>query len=145
MRLNNITSTEQAHKFAFPSNQVSIDSIEMLLDELNEQFALSENLYSSIWVSLNEAVTNAINHGNKKDPNKKVHLCIELKWDNFICFTIKDEGNGFDYENIADPTTPELVDQPNGRGVFLMRKLSDLALFTNGGNTVDLYFDITKP
>jgi serine/threonine-protein kinase RsbW len=144
MRLNNIKSAEQAHKFAFPSNQQSIDSVEMLLDELNEQLALSENVYSSIWVSLNEALNNAINHGNKKDPNKKVRLCVELKWDNFICFTVKDEGKGFDYENLPDPTSTELIDKPNGRGVFLMKKLADLALFTNGGNTVDLYFDITK-
>jgi serine/threonine-protein kinase RsbW len=144
MRLNNANTCEQPSKYAFPSNEVSLDSIEMLLDELNERFALSENVYSSIWVSLNEAVNNAINHGNKKDPNKKVHLCIELKWDNFICFTVKDEGCGFDYENVPDPTSPELLDKPNGRGVFLMKKLADLALFTNGGNTVDLYFDITK-
>lgn len=145
MRPNQIKPSEQPQTFAFPSNQVSIDSIELLLNDLNEQFALSENVYSSIWVTLNEAVNNAITHGNKKDPGKKVHLCIELKWDNFICFTVKDEGDGFDYENIADPTSPELIEQPNGRGVFLMRKLSDLALYTNGGNTVDLYFDITKP
>jgi serine/threonine-protein kinase RsbW len=144
MKLNHTNPAEKVNNFAFPSNQVSIDSIEMLLDELNEQFALTEKVYNSIWVTLNEAVTNAIVHGNKKDPAKKVHLCIELKWDNFICFTVKDEGQGFDHENIPDPTSPELLDKPHGRGVFLMKKLADLALFTNGGNTVDLYFDITK-
>jgi serine/threonine-protein kinase RsbW len=144
MILNNIKSAEQGHKFAFPSNQQSIDTVEMLLDELNEQLALSENVYTSIWVSLSEALNNAISHGNKRDPGKKVRLSVELKWDNFICFTVRDEGNGFDHENLPDPTSDELLDKPNGRGVFLMKKLADLALFTNGGNTVDLYFDITK-
>lgn len=145
MTLYNIKSEEKARKYAFPSDQQTIDSIELLLDELNERFALSEQVYSSIWVSLNEAINNAICHGNKRDLNKKVRLSIELKWENFICFTVKDEGDGFDYENLPDPTSEELIDQPHGRGVFLMRKLADLALFTNGGNTVDLYFDITKP
>jgi serine/threonine-protein kinase RsbW len=145
MTLNNIQSEEKVRRFAFPSNQTSIDSIELLLDELNEKLALSEHVYSSIWVSLNEAINNAICHGNKRDPNKKVRMSIELKWENFICFTIKDEGDGFDYENLPDPTSEELIGQPHGRGVFLMKKLADLALFTNGGNTVDLYFDITKP
>jgi serine/threonine-protein kinase RsbW len=144
MILNNIKSAEQGHKFAFPSNQQSIDTVEMLLDELNEQLALSENVYTSIWVSLSEALNNAISHGNKRDPGKKVRLSVELKWDNFICFTVRDEGNGFDHENLPDPTSDELLDKPNGRGVFLMKKLADLTLFTNGGNTVDLYFDITK-
>lgn len=145
MTLQNIKAAEKSRQYAFPSNQISLDSLEILLDELNEKFALSEQVYSSIWVSLNEAINNAISHGNKKDPSKKVRLCIELKWDNFICFTVKDEGDGFDYENVPDPTSEELIDKPTGRGVFLMRKLADLALFTNGGNTVDLYFDITKP
>jgi serine/threonine-protein kinase RsbW len=83
-------------------------------------------------------------HGNKYDIKKKVHLNVELKWDNFICFTIRDEGDGFDYENVPDPTTQENIEKPSGRGVYLMKKLADLALFSNNGNTVDLYFDLAK-
>jgi serine/threonine-protein kinase RsbW len=145
MRINPIHQQYHPQAFAFPSSLQSIDTLELLLDEIKEQFALSEHVYSSIWVSLNEAITNAILHGNKQDMTKKVHLSVELKWDNFICFTIRDEGDGFDYESIPDPTSPELIDQPNGRGIFLMKKLADLALFSNSGTTVDLYFDLTKP
>jgi serine/threonine-protein kinase RsbW len=122
----------------------SIDSLEILLNDLKEKFALSEQIYSSIWISLNEAIINAVVHGNKYDINKKVHLNVELKWDNFICFTIKDEGDGFDYENVPDPTTIENIEKPTGRGVYLMKKLADLALFSENGNTVDLYFDLAK-
>jgi serine/threonine-protein kinase RsbW len=145
MRINPIYQQTHIRSFAFPSSLQSIDSIEMLLDELREQFALSEHVYSSIWVSLNEAITNAVIHGNKQNVNKKVHLSVELKWDNFICFTVRDEGDGFDYESLPDPTSPDRIDQPNGRGVFLMKKLADLALFSGEGTTVDLYFDLTKP
>ncbi|HEX8515726.1 MAG TPA: ATP-binding protein [Bacteroidia bacterium] len=145
MRINPIHSQNHPQIFAFPSSMQSIDSLEMLLDEIKEQFALSEKVYSSIWVSLNEAITNAIIHGNKQDISKKIHLSVQLKWDNFICFTVRDEGDGFDPERIPDPTTPELIDKPNGRGIFLMKKLADLALFSGKGTTVDLYFDLTKP
>ncbi|MCW3101745.1 MAG: ATP-binding protein [Bacteroidetes bacterium] len=145
MRINPIHPQYHAQSFAFPSSLQSIDSLEILLDEIREQFALSEHVYSSIWVSLNEAISNAIIHGNRQDMTKKVHLSVELKWDNFICFTVRDEGDGFDYESLPDPTSPERIDQPNGRGVFLMKKLADLALFSNHGTTVDLYFDLTKP
>jgi len=145
MRINPIHPQYQARSFAFPSSLQSIDSLEILLDEIREQFALSEHVYSSIWVSLNEAISNAIIHGNRQDMTEKVHLSVELKWDNFICFTIRDEGDGFDYESVPDPTSPERIDQPNGRGIFLMKKLADLALFSNRGTTVDLYFDLTKP
>jgi serine/threonine-protein kinase RsbW len=144
MRINPIHPHNHAQVFAFPSSLQSIDSLEMLLDEIREQFALSEHVYSSIWVSLNEAITNAIIHGNRQDMTKKVHLSVELKWDNFICFTVRDEGDGFDHDNIPDPTSPELIDKPNGRGIFLMKKLADLALFSANGTTVDLYFDLTK-
>lgn len=145
MRINPIYQQSHAKIFAFPSSLQSIESLEILLDDIKEQFALSEHVYSSIWVSLNEAISNAIIHGNQQDMNKKVHLSVELKWDNFICFTIRDEGDGFDYESVPDPTSPELIEQPNGRGIFLMKKLADLALFSNKGTTIDLYFDLTKP
>jgi serine/threonine-protein kinase RsbW len=145
MRINPIHPQYNAQAFVFPSNLQSIDTLEILLDEIKEQFALSEHVYSSIWVCLNEAITNAIIHGNCQDITKKVHLSVQLKWDNFICFTIRDEGDGFDHDAIPDPTSPDLIEKPNGRGIFLMRKLADLALYSNHGTTVDLYFDLTKP
>lgn len=144
MRINNINSDHTVQVFAFQSDLQCIDSLEILLDELKEQFAISEHVYSSIWVVLNEAISNAIIHGNKMDVTKKIRLTVELKWDNFICFRVRDEGKGFDPNSIPDPTSAERIDKPNGRGVFLMKKLSDLALFSDNGSTVDLYFDISK-
>ncbi len=126
MRINPIYPQQPLRIFAFPSSLQSIDSLELLLNEIKEQFALSEHVYSSIWVCLNEAISNSIIHGNCQNISKKVHLSVELKWDNFICFTVRDEGDGFDHENLPDPTSEHLLDQPHGRGVFLMKKLADL-------------------
>src|SRR5947199_79692 len=96
MRINNINPDHAVQMFAFQSDLKCIDSLEILLDELKEQFAISEHVYSSIWVVLNEAISNAVIHGNRMNPLKKIRLTVELKWDNFICFRVKDEGDGFD-------------------------------------------------
>jgi serine/threonine-protein kinase RsbW len=57
-----------------------------------------------------------------------------------FCFKVKDCGNGFDYENLPDPTAPENLLKENGRGIFLMKNLADEVLFENNGNTVHLIF-----
>jgi serine/threonine-protein kinase RsbW len=139
-----ITSPGQpAQKFAFASSLKSIESLELLLDELKEQYAISEEIYRSIWVTVNEAVSNAIIHGNKNDPSKKVLLTIESESDT-ILFTIKDEGAGFDPDSLPDPTSPERLLEPNGRGVFLIKKLSDQVRFLAGGSVVQISFVLNK-
>jgi serine/threonine-protein kinase RsbW len=145
MRINyNSYSPGDTQLFAFPSELSSIDSLEILLNELKEQLAMTESIYSSVWIALNEAISNAIIHGNKCDAKKKVELSIEFKWNNCICFTITDEGEGFDHEDMPDPTDPQNIEKPYGRGVYLIRKLADLTIFTNKGSRVFLYFDLNK-
>jgi serine/threonine-protein kinase RsbW len=109
MRINPIYSNTTSQKFSFPSTLQSIDSLEMLLNDLKEKFAISEQVYSSIWVSLNEAIVNAVVHGNKSDSSKKVHLSVELKWDNFICFTVKDEARGLIMKKLLTPPMPKTL------------------------------------
>jgi len=57
-----------------------------------------------------------------------------------ISFTITDEGSGFDYMNLPDPTDPEHLEKPTGRGVFLMKHLADQIIFSDNGRVVELYF-----
>ena len=57
-------------------------------------------------------------------------------------FTITDQGKGFDHSNLPDPTAPENIDQPCGRGVFLMMQLADMVVFSNHGSTVEMQFRI---
>ena len=57
-----------------------------------------------------------------------------------IVFKIKDEGNGFDYNNLPDPTAPENIENLGGRGVFLMKQLADMVIFENNGAIVELSF-----
>jgi len=57
-----------------------------------------------------------------------------------LSFKIEDEGKGFDYHNLPDPTAPENLDKPGGRGIFLMKHLSDDVTFLHGGKIVQIDF-----
>lgn len=88
-----------------------------------------------IQMAIEEAVVNAIEHGNKKDPDKKIRLVFEVTRSTVV-MAISDEGLGFDHRNVADPTSEDLVDKPRGRGVMLMRELMNEVNFNEVGNHV---------
>jgi serine/threonine-protein kinase RsbW len=92
---------------------------------------------------MTEAVNNAIVHGNKMDPSKSVTLHFTVS-ENNLRFTIEDEGPGFDYDNLPDPTAPENIEKPHGRGVFLMKKLADHCSFEDNGRVVILDFAVLE-
>jgi serine/threonine-protein kinase RsbW len=126
------------------SNLESIDIMENLITSVREEHTISEENFTGIWIALNEAVTNAIKHGNKYDPEKKVRLTIEKKDERYICFTVKDEGEGFNPSVLPDPTDPEHLAEPSGRGVFLINKLADTVKFSENGSIVEMCFDLFK-
>ena len=91
-------------------------------------------------IAVTEAVNNAIQHGNKE--NEELSIDVSVKDNqNKVCFSVKDEGVGFDFENLPDPTSPENLLKENGRGIFLMRNLADKVEFTGQGNEVCLFFN----
>lgn len=128
-------------KLQLASQLESLNVIESLIDKIKEEHKISEDEYGNILVALTEAVNNAILHGNKSDPNKKVNIDYEVQKDT-ISFVIADEGKGFDYYNLPDPTAPENLEKPCGRGIFLMKHLADQVIFAENGRIVELYFKI---
>lgn len=128
-------------KVHFPSLDENIRIVESFIDNAKEKFNLDDDIYGNIMVAVTESVNNAIRHGNKSDKKKNVHLTLSLN-DNLIRFIVKDEGIGFDYHNLPDPTAPENIDKPSGRGIFLMKHLSDEVTFKNKGSEVELCFYI---
>lgn len=114
-------------------------AVESLINDICDTFKISEDHYGNILVALTEAVNNAIQHGNKNNPSKHINISFNIRPDH-ISFTIKDEGPGFDYNTLPDPTAPENIEKPNGRGVFLMKNLADNVEFENNGSTVKLDF-----
>lgn len=124
----------------FSSTTANIAIVENLVDELCETHSIKEDFYGNILIALTEAVNNAIVHGNKLDEDKQVRLVVSHSGE-VLKFTIQDEGPGFDYDNLPDPTAPENIEKPNGRGVFLMKNLADRCEFLEDGTIVSLEFD----
>lgn len=122
-----------------PSIIENIRMIESFIDNAKERFHLDENLYGNIMIAVTEAVNNAIKHGNNGNSSKNVFLSLTLN-DNLLKFVVKDEGAGFNYNDLPDPTAPENLEKPGGRGIFLMKHLSDEVEFLEKGKVVALSF-----
>jgi len=123
------------------SSPSCIREVEQTLRVLFERFALDPELYPNILISLTEAVNNAVEHGNCNDVSKTVSVRIDKRREVLRC-QISDEGIGFDPGRLPDPTEPDNIENPGGRGVFLMRQLSDKIQFKDNGSTVELVFHL---
>ncbi len=126
------------------SRMESITQVEGLINALCEEFGVEETHYGEILIAMTEAVNNAVVHGNKLDTNKMVDIEVRTEGQTME-FRIADQGPGFDYENIPDPTAPENIEKPNGRGVFLMRQLADTCEFEKLGRVAILRFEQAIP
>lgn len=124
-----------------PSLAENVRMIESFIDNAKDQFHFTDDIYGNIMIAVTESVHNAIQHGNHGDIKKSVYLSLSINESSLI-FQIQDEGTGFDYESLPDPTSPENLSQPGGRGIFLMRHLSDEVKFLDEGRTVQLTFYI---
>jgi serine/threonine-protein kinase RsbW len=119
----------------------NLREIERIVDEISARYDLGSEVYGNILIASLEAVNNAITHGNKLDPDKKVEVVFEID-KNKLTITTRDSGPGFDYENVPDPTAPENIENVNGRGIFLMRQLSDGLEFQEKGRISEMVFNI---
>ncbi|QSE98147.1 ATP-binding protein [Fulvivirga lutea] len=129
-------------KIQVPSLTENIRMIESFIDNAKDKFQLNDDIYGNIMIAVTEAVNNAIKHGNKNDKQKNVTLTLLLE-DGRINFNVEDEGSGFDFQNLPDPTAPENLEKPGGRGIFLMKHLADEVTFEEEGKVVRLGFYIS--
>ena len=111
---------------------VSAD-IQKEIQELWLARGMSDMDLPDMQLALEEGLANAIKHGNKMDPNKQVTVECFMNED-VVRVVIKDEGNGFDLNEVPDPTLPENLDKPSGRGVMLMKAFMDDVLYNDIGN-----------
>lgn len=128
-------------KIEIPSLSENIRIIESFIDNAKEKFNLNDDIYGNIMIAVTESVNNAIVHGNNNDKSKNVLITLLLE-EQLIRFRIQDEGKGFNFHNLPDPTAPENISKPGGRGIFLMKHLSDEVHFTEDGRIVELIFYI---
>ncbi len=123
------------------SHPHSIRHLDTFVARLVEEHQLSEEKHGNILISLTEAVNNAIIHGNRSDIHKKVIVHAE-RVNGSLAIVIEDEGCGFDFGKLPDPTMDENVTKIGGRGVFLMHNLCDSVRFHRNGCKVELGFHL---
>ena len=126
---------------SIPADLGNLRLVEKAIDELSMELELSDEVYGNVLVATMEATNNAIIHGNNSDPAKmvKIEMLMEQKE---LKVHIEDQGQGFDYSTVPDPTAPENLEKINGRGIFLMERLSDEILYLENGRIVVLKFRI---
>jgi serine/threonine-protein kinase RsbW len=127
----------------FSSKPDNITIVEKFIDDLKNEVNIGDDVYGNVLISLTEAANNAMIHGNKCDEKKDVEISygIDERGKN-LTFIIKDQGPGFDYNHLPDPTEPENLEKTHGRGVFLMMQLADMVVFSDKGATVEMQFRI---
>ena len=117
----------------------NIAKVESMIETLRVQYCINDEQYGNMLLASVEAVTNAIEHGNNLDEQKIVDI-EACKCQASFRLSIRDQGKGFNPDGLPDPTKPEFREQPDGRGVFLMRKLADEVSFREGGRCVEMRF-----
>ena len=127
----------------FASKPENITIVEKFIDDLRNEVNIGDDVYGNILISLTEAANNAMLHGNKANEKKNVEISysVDDRGKN-LSFIVKDEGPGFDYNNLPDPTAPENLERTSGRGVFLMMQLADMVVFSNNGATIEMQFKL---
>jgi serine/threonine-protein kinase RsbW len=92
---------------------------------------------SDVDIALREALANAILHGNREDRRKHVHVTCRCEPDE-VSIAVKDEGKGFDTDNVPDPTAPQNIGSIHGRGIHVIRALMDEVRFDEGGAVIHM-------
>lgn len=132
-------SSAQIQTHQLPSSIDSLTMVEQIIEDIKNLHGIPEELYGNILVSVTEAVNNALRHGNKMNESLNIDFSYEHS-DQEIVFTIKDQGTGFDRSLIPDPTHPDNLEKPDGRGIFIMESLSDEVEFQDEGSIVSIKF-----
>lgn len=139
--MERMTMVDKEYTISIASEPANISEVEALIDQIREENNIKDEVFGNLMISMTEAVNNAITHGNLEDAAKQVIVSAELTSDT-IKLKVQDQGAGFDFNNLPDPTDPENLEKVTGRGVFLMRQLSDELEYSNGGNTVEMSFKL---
>lgn len=127
---------------SIPSNpDICAKLMQSLVDAL-EDFGWAEREVFGIRMAMEETIVNAIRHGNQCSPDKSVELRITVTDQEFSA-TVTDQGDGFDPDEIPDPTHDENLERSSGRGLVLIQNYADEVTYNKAGNSVTL--KKTKP
>jgi serine/threonine-protein kinase RsbW len=114
----------------------NLDQVELFLENIFEKLGIRKELFYRVLLCVNEAVINSISHGNRFDQNKIV-IVQSFFCKKYLYFRIIDEGEGFDFNGLADPTNSENILKENGRGIYIIKHISDEIIFREKGNIIE--------
>jgi serine/threonine-protein kinase RsbW len=123
------------------SQYENIELAEHVLNDMCDAAGVDQEVRYWVGMALREAMANAIKHGNKLNPEKRVHLRFELNGRHALLLIVEDEGDGFDPDSLADPTDAENLLRSSGRGIYYMRHFMDEVRFCagdRGGTRIEL-------
>ncbi|HEX3280500.1 MAG TPA: ATP-binding protein [Pyrinomonadaceae bacterium] len=132
-----LAHTHEKIEFELPSDLALMDGVLQYLLARVSKLGLAAAEGSNLYVALDEAFVNAVKHGNKNDATKLVRIGAELS-PKEACFTIEDEGEGFDVQTIPDPRDPANLFKSSGRGVLLIYNIMDEVEYNAQGNRVKM-------
>lgn len=122
----------------------NLNQVERFVEEICDAYYITNSYFGNILLAIEEAVKNAIVHGNKLDPGKEVLLTFTSQA-NCLCFTVADQGEGFNIHQLPDPlTVDDTAIEHTGKGIFLIRSLADQMEFSPAGNQVEIKFFISS-
>jgi serine/threonine-protein kinase RsbW len=127
----NLASMVHTHplsiRLEFTSSYDMLDMLQVVTDHVCKQVGLDEDALHWVSVAVRESVANAVKHGNQGDAKKKVFVTYEGTFEGRpeLAVTVRDQGEGFDPEDVADPLDPANLLKGSGRGIFLIRSFMD--------------------
>lgn len=137
-------AAEHVYEMDIHSTPSEIHIVEEELEKFCKRVGVSEDDMENFGIATTEMVNNAIRHGNKNDPGKKVTIKFE-KFPQKMKVTVRDSGGGFDPDNLANPLDPENLYKESGRGIFIVKMLMDdiKFYFEKKGTRVELLKKLT--
>jgi serine/threonine-protein kinase RsbW len=126
------------------SRPENLTQVERFVEEICDAYYITNSYFGNILLAIEEAVKNAILHGNKQDSAKEVIITFTSQA-NSLCFIVADQGNGFDINKLPDPLAADDASiEHTGKGIFLIRSLADNMQFNPAGNQVEIIFYISS-
>ena len=142
-----MTTTNSLLRLSIGSDLEQVDLVGVVIQSALEQIAVDADQSHWLVMSAREAVINAILHGNRQDQEKRVLVEVDLEGPDLV-LRVEDEGEGFDPDSLPDPTAPENLLRPSGRGIFMMRQFADSIEYSfpaNRGTVVTMRKRIAPP
>jgi serine/threonine-protein kinase RsbW len=123
-------------ELTIPSRLEELEAVQKLISEATTAFGLTEDIAYWMELSVSESVINAIRHGNRCDPEKNARVSISFDGES-VEVVVEDQGEGFNFEDLADPTQAENLLKPCGRGILIIRSFMDEVKLSHkeGGGT----------